>query len=282
MNVEVVISYKNPKIPFTYSDCVERTCPPVEQKYSVATWSQQRKTQTRVQEEHSQHQGRNMKKLIAILVMTSLFSVSCNKSGAGPSSSEVAEATPAAGDSTDSSGGSDPIDVSNVPALALSFDTDITLVSFTAAQQAKYEQAIEVVKQVVATEEFRTRVLNYTYNGRKTYNNNNGLTNEQIYQSILNAAESLQPSKNNTMDLEVELYYANNTVVGYTNAGTKRIWVNTKFFNQYNANSVAGNLFHEWLHKLGYGHDSASTPGRPYSVPYAIGYIMSDIGKDFL
>jgi hypothetical protein len=84
------------------------------------------------------------------------------------------------------------------------------------------------------------------------------------------------------MDLEVELYYAANSVVGYTYGGSKRIWVNTKFFNSFKENSVAGNLFHEWLHKLGYTHSYASTPTRPYSVPYAIGRIMGNIGKNFL
>jgi hypothetical protein len=82
--------------------------------------------------------------------------------------------------------------------------------------------------------------------------------------------------------LEVELYYAANSVVGYTNSGTRRIWVNTKFFNSFQENSVAGNLFHEWLHKLGYTHDVSSTPTRPYSIPYAVGYIMGNIGKNFL
>lgn len=229
-----------------------------------------------------------MKKLLAILIMTSLLSVSCNKSGGGSSSNEVAQSTTATADNTDpiddneDDSNSDPINVSDVPALALSFETNITKVGFTAAQEAKYNEAIEIVKQVVATEEFRTRVLNYTYNGIKKFVDNNGKTNAQIYQSILDAAESLQTSKNNRMDLEVELYYSNNSVVGYTYPNSKRIWVNTKFFNQYAANSVAANLFHEWLHKLGYGHASSATPSRPYSVPYAIGYIIGDIGKDFL
>lgn len=171
---------------------------------------------------------------------------------------------------------------SNLPALALSFDTNITLVSFTAAQEEKYNKAIEIVKLVVATEKFKNDVVNFTYNGQKAFIDNKSRTNQQIYQTILDAAETLQPIKNNTMDLEVQLYYAANTVVGYTNGGTRRIWVNTKFFNSFKENSVAGNLFHEWLHKLGYTHSSSSTPTRPYSVPYAVGYMMGNIGKNFL
>jgi hypothetical protein len=169
-----------------------------------------------------------------------------------------------------------------LPELAYTFETNVGLLNFDAAQSEKYQKAIEIVKLVVATEEFRNRVLNYSWDGTGTFANNRGRSNEEIYQSILDAAETLRPAKNNTMDLEVELYYQASTVVGYTNSGTTQIWVNTKYFNQYAPNSVAANLFHEWLHKLGYGHDVSATTQRPHSVPYAVGYMVGDIGKDFI
>lgn len=171
---------------------------------------------------------------------------------------------------------------STVPALALSYKTNVTYMNLTAAQKTKYNKAVAIVKKVVATEAFRTRVLNYRYAGIKQFANNGGKTNAQIYQSILDAAEKLKPAKNNTMDVGVKMYYASNSVVGYTNTSISYINVNTKFFNSYAANQVAANLFHEWLHKIGYGHDSASTARRPYSVPYAVGYMIRDIGKSFL
>lgn len=226
-----------------------------------------------------------MKKLMAIVLMMSLFSASCNKSGGGSSSKQNTQGEPITGDTTPPTT-TPPVITSpttgSLPPQAYSFDTNIVQVNFTTAQEDKYNKAIEIVKLVVATEKFRNDVLNFTYAGQKAFIDNKGKTNAQIYQTILDAAETLQPTKNNTMDLEVELYYAATSVVGYTNASTKRIWVNTKFFNTYKENSVAGNLFHEWLHKLGYGHASAATATRPYSVPYAIGYIMGNIGKSFL
>lgn len=229
-----------------------------------------------------------MNKFLILMLMTSLLSVSCNKSGGGGSSSDESQTAPVTddGSGTDTGGGDDntstPTPNPNVPTQALTFSTNVELLNFNTDQAEKYNSAIELVKLVVATEEFRTKVLNHTYNGSKQFADNQGKTNEQIYQSILDAAEKLYPTKNNRMDLEVELYYANNSVVGYTNGSTTQIWVNTKFFNNYKVNSVAGNLFHEWLHKLGYGHDSAATAKRPYSVPYAIGYIMADIAQDFM
>ena len=166
-----------------------------------------------------------------------------------------------------------------LPTEAYTFDTDILFVNTTATQQDKFDKAIEMIKAVVATEKFRDSVLNHTYGGKKTFVDNGGYTNAQIYQQILDASEKLFPGKNNTMNMEVELYYAATSTVGYTYANSKRIWVNTKYFNTNAVSGVAANLFHEWLHKIGFGHASSYSTSRDYSVPYAIGRMISSIGK---
>jgi hypothetical protein len=225
-------------------------------------------------------QGWKMKDFTFIALMTVLLlSTSCSKSG-DSSNEDISESPQVIGDDQDSDDSLPP--TSGLPHAALTFSTNVTKVNFTSDQARKYDEAIEIVRLVVATEEFRSQVLNYRYNGVKQFADNKGRSNAQIYQSILDAAETLQPAKNNRMDLEVELYYENTNTVGYTTTGSKRIWVNTKYFNQYQAHSVAGNLMHEWLHKLGYTHDSSVTAKRPYTVPYAIGSIMSTIGRKFL
>lgn len=221
------------------------------------------------------------------LTMLLLLTVACNGGGGGSSTDEVTDVdtigTETGNDSGDADTGSDPVIVdSNLPALALSFDTNVSYMNFTSAQEDKYNQAVALVKKVVGTEAFRDSVLNHTYNGAKTYANNGGKTNAQIYQSILDAAEKLTPSKNNTMDVGVKLYYEASTVVGWTSGSITYINVNTKFFDSYAVNSVASNLFHEWLHKLGYGHDAAATTARPYSIPYAVGRMVGSIGRNFL
>lgn len=169
-----------------------------------------------------------------------------------------------------------------VPSQALTWSADIYFVNFSGAQQDKVERAVELMKKVIATKAFKDEVINHTYNGKKTYVDNDGLTNAQIYQKLLDGAEKMgDTSKNNRLDVELELYYSPTSTIGYTYPNSTRIWMNTKYFNNYTPVNVTGNLTHEWLHKLGFGHDSSATPSRPYSVPYAIGYMMERHAKKF-
>lgn len=82
------------------------------------------------------------------------------------------------------------------------------------------------------------------------------------------------------MDVEVALYTDNESVVvGFTNPRTRRIFMNTKYFNKHSPALVASHLTHEWLHKLGFDHEKAKCDERRYSVPYAIGYIVRDLAN---
>ena len=164
-----------------------------------------------------------------------------------------------------------------VPTLAMTFDTNVTPIGTTSSQEAKIQAAEMKIKDVVGSEEFRSAVLNHTYGGKKTFVDNKGLTNAQIYQKILDGAETLQPKKNNAMDMSVKLYYQNSIVVGYTTTGSKTINMNTKYFNTYTSSGVSHNMMHEWLHKLGFTHATSYTVSRNYSVPYAIGNIMGKL-----
>jgi hypothetical protein len=223
-----------------------------------------------------------MKKIFTLsLLVISLSScnkgdvVDCQNLTSTQTADIPAECVPVQTDNPDSN-----VDLSTaLPNGAYTFDTNIDFLNTTTTQQDKFDQAIELIKRVVATEEFRTAVINHTYNGSKTFVDNGGYTNSQIYQKMLEGAETLQPLKNNTMDMEVELYYAATSTVGYTNSGTTRIWVNTKYFNTNSIGGVAANLVHEWLHKLGFRHASSYTTSRDYSVPYAVGRMISRIGS---
>lgn len=171
-------------------------------------------------------------------------------------------------------------DTGPVPPEALLFDTKLSLIKFTVTEQEKIESAADLVKRVIQGQDFKDAIIGFTYNGKKAFADNNGLTNLQIYDRIIIAAERLTPAKNYVLDAEIQLYYEDSTTIGYTYPSTSRIWMNTKYFHRYTPYQVAGNLTHEWLHKLGFTHDVAATASRPYSVPYAVGYIVRQLAGE--
>lgn len=171
-------------------------------------------------------------------------------------------------------------DTGPVPPEALLFNTRLTLVQFSSTDKEKIDNAADLVKRVIMSQDFKDAVVGFTYNGEKQFIDNNGLTNLQIYDRIIIAAERLSPTRNYVLDAEIQLYYEDSTTIGYTYPSTPRIWMNTKYFDRYTPYQVAGNLTHEWLHKMGFIHASANTPSRPYSVPYAIGYMVRQLAGE--
>lgn len=176
---------------------------------------------------------------------------------------------------------SSSIGFAQVPTKAMTFDTNVTPIGTTSSQEAKLQSAERKIKDVIASSAFRTAVLNHKFNGKKTFKDNGGLTNAQIYQRIIDGAEKLQPSKNNRMDMGVKMYYENSNTVGYTMTNSKNINMNKKFFNKYTAASVSRNMMHEWLHKLGFKHAVNYSTSRNYSVPYAIGNLVGKLAKKY-
>jgi hypothetical protein len=191
--------------------------------------------------------------------------VSCGKGGgggSGGSSSDAASLTDA------------DITTSEVaPVEAQTFEINAKLSGFTRDQEDKIHQAFELIKKVVASDEFKKKVL-----ARKKYVDSN-YSSATIYKKILQASEKLNQGANNTMDLELKAYTESANVIGYTKPSIKTVYVNTRYLNKrsFTANEVAMNLTHEWLHKLGFKHAAKKTPTRANSVPYAIGYIMRSL-----
>jgi hypothetical protein len=169
----------------------------------------------------------------------------------------------------------------DVPNEALTFTTHLSFDNFSSAQEAKVNQAAELVRKVIASREFKDAIINFTYNGVRSFVDNGGNTNEEVYQRILDGAETLQPILNNAMDVELQLYTDSSTVIGYTFADSPRIWMNTKYFDTYTPVQISDNLTHEWLHKLGFTHADTWSDSRDHSVPYAIGYLVESLAGKY-
>lgn len=170
-----------------------------------------------------------------------------------------------------------------IPPEAFIWETNLKMRNFSHEQEEKVKKAAKIIRKVVASEKFREKVLSYSHKGKKEFVNNHGFSNAEIYQKIIDGAEIIgNKSKNNAMDVELELYHQATKTIGYTYPNTTRIWMNTKYFDKYTPEKVADNLMHEWMHKIGFTHEMAWDEDRDHSVPYAIGYIVEELAAEHL
>lgn len=197
-----------------------------------------------------------------------LFLVSCGKGGSSANAVTDSFTEDNEAESRDASG-------------AVIFDVNTVMFGFSSKQEEKILQAAELIKKIVISDVFKKKVLNYTYNGKKTFVDNGGLSNKQVYLRILKGAEKMTNLGNNrTMDLEIELYTdLESNTIGYTYPNIVRIFMNRKYFNKFQPYQVADNMMHEWLHKLGFKHEVEATPSRRHSIPYAVGYIIKNLAR---
>ena len=96
-----------------------------------------------------------------------------------------------------------------IPEKADSADLSInaTFRDFTAAQELKMKNALERLKLVINSEEFKQEVLNYTYQGQFQFVDNQGMSNLEVYNSILKGAETLNGIIDSEMDIDLSLIH---------------------------------------------------------------------------
>ena len=144
--------------------------------------------------------------------------------------------------------------------------------NFSPKRLAKLSTAAALLGEVLSSDEFARAVM------AMQFADDSGKTNEQILTCIRAGAETLDPEADGEVDLYLSLYWApwwkKYSVVGYTYGNVRKIWCNGYWFDRMTPAEIAGNLAHEWTHKLGFEHDFRSTARRPRSVPYAVGELV--------
>jgi len=153
-------------------------------------------------------------------------------------------------------------------------------------QKDLYMTCIGLVETVINSKTFKSRVLEYKWiddNGvvHGRFKENNGLNNEGVYNLFMSGKDKFNPLPDGDLDLAVELY--NNKwsrVKGYTYGNTYLTWINVKFWKGIKEKILAligGNLVHEYLHNVGFGHAFKFNSTRKHSVNYAIGRIVEEL-----
>jgi hypothetical protein len=145
-------------------------------------------------------------------------------------------------------------------------------------------EAIEMVRVIVNSDEFKEMVIGYmNENGQRSYTRNEGMSNEDIYKFLMEGREVLDQDTPGEMNLYIKRYrpwWPWSKVIGYTKIGkSKYMYVNWRKYKYFDSVEMAGNIVHEWIHLMGFRHDSARDHD---SVPYAVGYIIGKLANKYL
>jgi hypothetical protein len=174
-------------------------------------------------------------------------------------------------------------------------------------QKAKFEEALDIMEEIVNSEDFKQKVLSYERvigkdsSGNdiksRSYANNyiwndkeNPLSNEDIYNILMKGDEK---SRENTLGemnfnsyVRVCKWYQRKFtwckgVIGSTAPRTSKwIKLNWKFYKKFETEEMVSNMIHEWIHLLGFLHGPRSTMRQ--EAPYIIGGIAKEVAKNIL
>lgn len=158
---------------------------------------------------------------------------------------------------------------------------DVNVLALTDASpedEIRVNRAVELVTDIVNDENFRREILNMSYKiGNKTYKGytQTSLTPKRILDTIIEARENFVGGQDGVMDLNMDMYYEQSTTIGYTSRTDRFFHMNRYHHQNYTPFKTAGNIFHEWLHKINHGHSQNNNEQRPHSVPYKLGYLIA-------
>lgn len=150
----------------------------------------------------------------------------------------------------------------------------------TLKQRDFMRNAINVLRHIVISDLFQNMCLEH---GPFFDTEDNPLV---IYKKFISGKDLYDQFEDNEMDVDVTLYYNRWTkTLGYTYPNTRKTWINMSKIdvNEFEMMAqVIGNIIHEYMHNLGYGHTAYWTSNRENSVPYAYGYMARDLALEFL
>lgn len=175
------------------------------------------------------------------------------------------------------------------------FKLSLEAVGFNDREKELIRQAAYFMTYAMGHEEFKQFCLNYEYKIKyyyweglrrkyyykkfKTFYKSGGRTNFQVYNHLMSGQESLPEMTeiDNEADiwLKVDRRYKKG-VVGYTRKNTRWQWLYSWVLKEKSPEYIAGNLAHEWCHKLNYSHSKNNNSHRKHTVTYAVGNYVRD------
>lgn len=163
-------------------------------------------------------------------------------------------------------------------------------------QKEKFELALSLIEDVMNSPEFKKRVIGFERNGERSYRKNylwqdsdKLLTNEEIYQVIMNGNEKMRADTPGEMNFNSWVKACKSyemigvwcrKVIGSTSpSNSKWIRLNWTFYKKLETHEMVSNMVHEWLHLLGFLHGKNDIHEE---VPYVVGYIAGEVAREMI
>jgi len=163
-------------------------------------------------------------------------------------------------------------------------------------EEDKIRQAAYYMVYALGHDDFKEFCINYEYKVKtcywknfkrycyykkyKNFHKSNGKTNYQVYQHLMSGQELLpnETEIDNEADiwLRIDREKQGKRVIGYTYPSSKWQYILKWVLEERTAEYIAGNLGHEYCHKLNYSHKKNNTPHRRHTVSYAVGNYIRD------
>lgn len=166
------------------------------------------------------------------------------------------------------------------------------------SQEAKFQEALDILPEVMNSDEFRKKVLTFVNSkGENRFNKNylwkdstKRLTNEDVYNIIMLGDELMRPDTLGEMNINSYVKKCRfpmsvvhrwcTGVIGSTSPyNSKWMKLNWKFYKRFETHEMVSNIVHEWLHLLGFLHGKTNIREE---VPYVVGGIAAQVAKRIL
>lgn len=174
------------------------------------------------------------------------------------------------------------------------FKVTVQVTGYNDDELEMLESATTLMARAIGDPMFKEYCLNYSYeitkykwtwSGKKTWKETykgfygtEGLSQFQVYEKIIKGQELLSgDGEDNEADIYLGIDRSDKPgVLGYSYSSSIWQYIYSRVFREYGVNTVAGNLCHEWCHKMDFHHYSSSTPStrKKHTTPYAVGYYV--------
>lgn len=154
----------------------------------------------------------------------------------------------------------------------------VKMENFDPIDKKRIENITAKTEKLINSEFFKEAIIEQKDKNAQKFIENKGLSNLEIYSSIMNASEDINSISDKTWQLNLSLKRIfSSSTLAYTEKSKPEIFINLKYFKNAKDNKIAGTICHEYMHKLGYAHDKKYSKERSKTVPYMIGDICDSL-----